>query len=201
MEIFRTVNGIYQSLSNSANTRKYLLRRVKGSIPILEPIEEDACENEQQPTAGCDCLDSNCITVHELVPPIYIRARYMCKTLQGTVQERFDEPAQVFISTDDLMHKLAEYASKYSHSMGGKTAVISRKDIGQEELMPDRKLDEISFWVEIKNCRNNTLQGQLICKGCRRIFRDEWELFWLMGSEYIKTLASSASDRKWPLRS
>lgn len=39
MEIFRPVNGVYQSLNNPANKNGYVLREKTGYYPVLIPIE------------------------------------------------------------------------------------------------------------------------------------------------------------------
>lgn len=40
MDIFRPVNGVYQCVNNPDNTKRYVLREIKGCYPVLVPVED-----------------------------------------------------------------------------------------------------------------------------------------------------------------
>ncbi|WP_068780517.1 hypothetical protein [Paenibacillus sp. GM2] len=41
MDILRPIDGVYQCINNPNNRRKYVLREVEGSLPVLVRIEGD----------------------------------------------------------------------------------------------------------------------------------------------------------------
>lgn len=40
MDILRSVNGVYQCVSNPENTKRYVLREIKSCYPVLVPVED-----------------------------------------------------------------------------------------------------------------------------------------------------------------
>lgn len=51
MDILRPVNGVYQCVNNPANTKRYVLREIKGCYPVLVPVEDADCEEKVQEIA------------------------------------------------------------------------------------------------------------------------------------------------------
>lgn len=53
MDVLRPVNGVYQCVNNPANTKKYVLREIKGYYPVLVPLEDADCEKKIKEITRC----------------------------------------------------------------------------------------------------------------------------------------------------
>jgi len=131
--------------------------------------------------------------MYEVKPLILIYARHTPEGVwNGMIQECCEPEPREFFSKTELIRRIDQYAAQ-RHCVTDLGDYYKPGGVWVGEVIPKHKRGGLSFWVEIMACQRGTWQGRVIYKGTPRFFKDESELFALMGDAYTAKANNTAS--------